>query len=355
MGSGHSLCRLGLTGSVIEPCQRVRLLKPMTGTACSDFMDFVQALALQVETLKALPDRVQAMEARIAELEAIPRSGLTSPSSDLLGTWAQPNADKQQPEQQMQPTDLLGIETPPPAYPKPPLRQTPSPVPQQQRQPQQSQLGSLGSVSGVEQAKIPLCTGNLSRVSDENKALEKQAQRNFTLEEDPLILADPWASKSVPTSTTLQVKPPPPVVPGPRLQVKPPPTAVSGTLQVKAPPLAITKALQAARELVPGVSVDEATKAVPPPPVRAPPEALLSTSVESPLEVCREPASEVAVKQLPCKAPPMQLLLKAEQPPFKPPSLAEVVPEVATGVPKVPTKALPTKLPIKAPPPHFAR
>jgi hypothetical protein len=275
------------------------------------------------------------MEARIAELEAISRSGLTSPSSDLLGTWAQPNADKQQPEQQMQPTDLLGIETPPPAYPKPPLRQTPSPVPQQQRQPQQSQLGSPGSASGVEQAKIPLCTGNLSRVSDENKALEKQTQRNFTLGEDPLILADPWASKSGPTSTTLQVKPPPPVVPGPRLQVKP-------------PPMAITKALQAARELVPGVSVDEATKAVPPPPVRAPPE-------ESPLEVCREPASEVAVKQLPCKAPPMQLLLKAEQPPFKPPSLAEVVPEVATGVPKVPTKALPTKLPIKAPPPHFAR
>jgi len=234
---------------------------------------------------------------------------------------------------------------------------------QRQQQQQQSQQGSPGSASGVEQAKIPLCNGNPSRASDANKAPEKQAQQNGTLEQDPLILADPWASKSVPTSATLQVKPPPPAVPGPRLQVKPPPAAINGTgtlvgtsgLLVKAPPLAVTKALRAAREVVPGVSVDEATKVVPPPPVRAPPEASLSTSVEYPLDVCGEPSSEIAVKQLPCKQPPIQLLLKAEQPPIRPPQLVEVVAEAAAGVPKVPTKALPTKLPIKAPPPHIAR
>jgi len=343
----------------------------MAGTgafaACNDFVDFVQALASQVETLKALPEKVQALEARIAELEAVPRSGLSSPSSDLLGeclasttsgstglsekpclrTWERPSADKQQPQQQqkqqMQPTDLLGIETPPAPEPKPLLRQTPPPVPQQQQQQQNPQLGSPGSVSSIEQDKVPLAVGNLNQ--------------------DPLILADPWASKSVPVPATLQVKPPPPVAPGPRLQVKPPPTAVSGTgtlvgasgLLVKPPPFAIQqqKALQAVGEVVPGVSVDEASKAAPP--VKAPPEAALrSVSVESPLEACREPTSELAVKQLPCKAPPKQLLLKAEQPPGPPPTLSNLS-EAATGVSEVPSKALPTKLIVKAPPPQFAR
>jgi len=313
----------------IEPCQRALALKPMTGTravaACNDFMDFVQALALQVETLKALPEKVEALEARIAELEAVPRSGSRSPSSDLLGTWERPSPDKQQPQQQqvqqhhIQPTDLLGIETPPPADPKPLLRRTPSPVPQQQQQQPQQDKSPLG--------------------------VAKQAQQCGSLE-DPLTLADPWASKSVPPSTALQLKPPSPVAPGSRLQVKPPPMGANMTsapvgasgLLVKPPPFAIKKALEAAGEVAPGVSVDEATKATPP------------------VKASQGPICEVAVEQqLPCKAPPKQLLLKAEQPPFKPPPLAEVVSEVATAVSEVPAKALPTKLIIKAPPPQFAR
>lgn len=95
--------------------------------------------------------------------------------------------------------------------------------------------------------------------------------------------------------------------------------------------------------------VDDASKVVPP--VSAPPEALHPTSVGSQQQACRESTtSEVAAKQLPCKAPPKGF----EQLPFKPP-IAEVVSEVATGVPKVPTKALPTNLVVKAPPPQFAR
>merc|ERR1719468_988018 len=210
----------------------------MTGgasAACNDFMDFVQALASQVETLKALPERVQnlearnaQLEARIVELEAMPRSGLGSPAScDLLGPalWERPSADKQQLQQpQQQPTDLLGIETPPLVDAKPLLRQTPPP-PQQPRQQQQQQQGSPALALGIGQDKLSRCSGDPCQ--------------------DPLILADPWASKSA----TLQVKPPPPVVPGTRLPVKPPPPAVGGTsavvgssgLLVKPPPLAVQK------------------------------------------------------------------------------------------------------------------
>mmetsp|Transcript_43534 Transcript_43534/g.86400 ORF Transcript_43534/g.86400 Transcript_43534/m.86400 type:complete len:369 (-) Transcript_43534:138-1244(-) len=360
-------------------------------TACNDFVNFVQALAEKVQALEA---KNNSLEARITELEAVPRSGSLSPASDLLGmgTWERP--DKQQPQQQQQQqqqaTDLLGIETPPPSEAQSTtaslsedLQKTPSPVKQQQQQqqqppqPQNPQTGSPGSASGIEKDNSP-CGGSLNQEQCDQKL------------EDPLILADPWASKSPPTTALLQAKPPPPA---PNLPVKPPPMVASGTgptigtsgLLVKHPPLAIQKALQAASEVVLGASVDEAAKA--PPPVKVPPEALRSTSVDAgqpsvgsgsvgsvpPVRRCPvtdirlgtpgvqeiqgalEPTFDVAVKQLPCKAPPKQLLLKAEQPPFKPPPLAEVVSEVATGVAEVPSKALPTKLVIKAPPPQFAR
>eukprot|EP00419_Tripos_fusus_P061262 CAMPEP_0172931640 /NCGR_PEP_ID=MMETSP1075-20121228/219599_1 /TAXON_ID=2916 /ORGANISM="Ceratium fusus, Strain PA161109" /LENGTH=402 /DNA_ID=CAMNT_0013792963 /DNA_START=33 /DNA_END=1242 /DNA_ORIENTATION=+ len=394
-------------------------------TACNDFVNFVQALAEKVQALEA---KNNSLEARITELEAVPRSGSLSPASDLLGmgTWERPDKQQPQQQQQQQATDLLGIETPPPSEAQsttaslsedlqktpspvkqqqqqqqatdllgietpPPseaqsttaslsedLQKTPSPVKQQQPpQPQNPQTGSPGSASGIEKDNSP-CGGSLNQEQCDQKL------------EDPLILADPWASKSPPTTALLQAKPPPPA---PNLPVKPPPMVASGTgptigtsgLLVKHPPLAIQKALQAASEVVLGASVDEAAKA--PPPVKVPPEALRSTSVDAgqpsvgsgsvgsvpPVRRCPvtdirlgtpgvqeiqgalEPTFDVAVKQLPCKAPPKQLLLKAEQPPFKPPPLAEVVSEVATGVAEVPSKALPTKLVIKAPPPQFAR